>query len=64
MIALGNVVTYQGLTWTITGKTAANYTLTPIYSDQGTVKVPVETPLTKLAASPAQWAMQVISDAS
>jgi len=64
MITLGNIVSYQGLTWTITGKTVANYTLTPIYSDHGTIKVPVETQLTKLAASPAQWAMQVISDAS
>lgn len=60
-IRLGNIVMFKGLTFTVTGISAKHYTLTPVYSDRGTIKVPIDTQFDLLADSPAGWAISVIS---
>jgi hypothetical protein len=60
-IKLGNIVIYHGLTWTVTGISAKHYTLTPIYTDTGTIKVPLDAPVERVASSPVSWAVGVLS---
>lgn len=60
-ISLGNIVLYKEFTWTVTGISSKNYTLTPVYSDQGTIKVPLDAPIERIASSPVSWAVGVIT---